>query len=512
MLFNTYIFILLFLPFTLAGYYFCGRKYGHRFALCWLILMSLAFYSWWNAWFLLLVLISLGINYIIGRQMVLYNNRQSPAKNYLILGIFFNLGLLGIFKFFNFFVDGINRLFSTDVHFMALILPLGISFYTLTQVSYLVDLYREKRTKHYRFSSYFLFVVYFPYLMAGPILNHKEMMPQFDDPQIIKFNSKSFAIGLSVFALALFKKVIIADYFAGITAPLFAASQTGSVLTFFESWIAAVSYTFQLYFDFSAYSEMAIGLSLMLNIIMPANFFSPYKAMSIRQFWHRWHISLSRFLRDYLYIPLGGNRKGKQRQRLNILVTMLIGGLWHGASLTFVLWGGIHGMLLVINHWCSGWKCRRIPLLSWAVTFFIIVNTWVMFRAESLPSALRIYSSMYNLTNIGLPMRFEGVPFIASLPFFSFDGIYQNITVISSQYLAMIAIAAVIVFWMPNLYQLFKGENIAFLTYRDNIRVLSAPVPIRWRNSAAWALIVGLLFALAFASLGRITDFLYMHF
>lgn len=515
MLFNSYVFILFFLPMALIGFYLIGNIFGQRKAIYWLIALSLIFYSWWNYKFIILILTSVGVNYTFGGLIIRYNRIRSVAKRYLVAGLVLNLGLLAYFKYFNFFIDNVNFLFSTDIHIYKIILPVGISFYTFTQISYLVDLYREKILSNYRFSSYMLFVVYFPHLLSGPILNHKEMIPQYDHKNLISFNLKNFSIGLSLFALALFKKVIIADYLSGIASPLFAASAEGSILSFFESWVASISYTFQIYFDFSGYSEITIGLSLMFNVLIPANFFSPYKSKSLEQFWHRWHISLSRFLRDYLYIPLGGNRKGKGRQWFNLLVTMLLGGLWHGAAWTFVIWGGVHGILLMLNHAFKGFGKYKIAFLQWVITFFIVINTWVLFRAESLSSAISIYARMYKFRGIGLPAFWEEVPLIASLAskgFFNFGGLYANISITTFHFLLMLFLAAFIALCLPNIYQIYKGNDIAIITYRAVIQDLERTKSNNWHRSVVWAFIVGLLFAIAMLSLGDASEFLYFQF
>jgi alginate O-acetyltransferase complex protein AlgI len=475
--------------------------------------MSLIFYSWWNYLFILLIIGSIVSNYIIGECIIYCNKKANNKSNrFLVIGIFLNLIVLAYFKYFNFFIDNVNYLFSTDITAAKIILPIGISFYTFTQIAYLVDIYKEKVSKNYHFSTYFLFVVYFPHLIAGPILNHKEMMPQIENQNIISFNSKNFILGFSVFAIALFKKVVIADYFSSIVVPVFSASSGGNVLTFFDSWISAISYTIQIYFDFSGYSEMAIGMSLMLNIFIPANFFSPYKSNSIEEFWHRWHISLSRFLRDYLYIPLGGNRKGAFRQKINLMLTMLIGGFWHGASWTFLIWGSIHGLFLMVNHSFKGKQFFKSYFAKWALTFFVVVNLWVVFRAESLMSAFSIYKSMYNIFDIGLPVRLSNIYPINSVPYFNFNGIFRYISLDYKMFVLFITLALFIAFLMPNLYQLFSPHKIALITYRDNVSALNKQSIIRWKSSLYWALFIGFIFALSFLSVGSATEFLYFQF
>ncbi|MBT5260335.1 MAG: MBOAT family protein, partial [Nitrospina sp.] len=346
MLFNSYAFIFLFLPVTLLGFQLIGNRGHCRVAVSWLIGASLFFYGWWNPAYLGLILTSILFNYAVGVSL-----GSRPAKTVLVVGIAANLGLLGYFKYANFFVDNINALTGSDIVLERIILPLAISFFTFQQITYLVDTYRGE-TQECDFLRYCLFVTFFPQLIAGPIVHHREMMPQFAKDTFCRLKAKHLAVGLTIFSVGLFKKVILADGIAVYSTPVFDAAEAGVILTFVDAWCGALAFTFQLYFDFSGYSDMAIGLGRMFGIILPVNFFSPYKASNIIEFWRRWHITLSRFARDYLYIPLGGNRKGTLLRFANLMITMLLIGLWHGAGWTFVIWGGLHGSYLVINH---GW-------------------------------------------------------------------------------------------------------------------------------------------------------------
>lgn len=359
MLFNSYAFIFAYIPLVFLGYFTLGRR-SHRLAALWLASASIFFYGWWDARFIGLLLGSIAFNYSAGYALA----RRSPTRPRALLGIAIgmNLGLLGYFKYFNFFLDNLNAL--TDAHFEnpPILLPLGISFFTFTQIAFLVDAYQGK-AKEFNFVHYTLFVTYFPHLIAGPILHHKEMMPQFAAAAGCRWNARNIAVGGSIFIIGLAKKILLADALAEFATPIFSAVHDGGQPMLIEAWIAALAYTLQLYFDFSAYSDMAIGLSLLFNVRLPANFESPYKSTSIIEFWRRWHISLSRFLRDYLYIPLGGNRKGPLRRYLNLLATMLLGGLWHGAGWPFIVWGGLHGCYLAINQlsrnaWAGRWTAK----------------------------------------------------------------------------------------------------------------------------------------------------------
>lgn len=405
MLFNSYAFILLFLPIVLAGFYLLAR-FGHRLAAGWLVLASVFFYGWWDARYVVLLLASIALNYIGG--LLIGRTRRTdgspgPARSILLLAIGANLLLLAYYKYTDFFIGTVNDLSGANWTLHYIVLPLGISFFSFTQIAFLVDTYRGL-VREYDPIHYVLFVSYFPHLIAGPVLHHKQMMPQFHRPETYRFHAGNFNIGMTIFVIGLFKKVLLADQFAQYADPVFGAVAAGSQVNVTEAWLGALAYTFQLYFDFSAYSDMAIGLSKMFNVDLPANFNSPYKSLNIIDFWRRWHITLSTFLRDYLYFPLGGNRLGTTRRYVNLVATMVLGGLWHGANWTFVVWGTLHGGYLVVNH---GWQALqqrlglpRMPgaaLLSWALTFLCVVIAWVLFRAVDIDDASRMLQAMAGL-------------------------------------------------------------------------------------------------------------------
>ncbi|NLY03504.1 MAG: MBOAT family protein, partial [Campylobacter sp.] len=346
MLFNSYEFIFAFLPITFIIYFFLMSRRLILGAKLSLALASIFFYGYWNYIYVPLIVVSMLVNYGVGISLVDSEKiRDISKKSILVFGIVFNLGLLGYFKYVDFFLENFNGIFGTNIPLPHIVLPIGISFFTFTQIAFLVDAYK-KEAKEYSLINYMLFVTYFPHLLAGPILHHKEMMPQFANKFNFVKNYRNIALGLFIFSIGLFKKVVIADTFA-VWAN--AGFDTSSTLNLIEAWATSLSYTFQLYFDFSGYTDMAIGSSLLFNIRLPINFNSPYKALSIQDFWRRWHMTLSRFLRNYLYIPLGGNRRGKYRTYINLLVTFLLGGLWHGAGWTFIAWGALHGIALVIH-------------------------------------------------------------------------------------------------------------------------------------------------------------------
>ena len=424
MLFHSYGFIFLFLPLVLLGFFLLGRLGDKRWALAGLTLASLLFYAWWNVAYLPLLILSIGVNYLLGRTLAGVPAPGAGRRLYLTLGIVFNLLLLGYFKYAGFAVETLNQVTGGDYELNSIVLPLAISFFTFQQIAYLVDAYYGK-AREYSFLNYTLFVSFFPQLIAGPIVHHGEMMPQFEDRRIFRPRIEQMDVGLLIFVIGLFKKVFLADGMAQFSEPVFSLAGQGETLSFLDAWGGALAYTLQIYFDFSAYSDMAIGLAWMLGISLPFNFASPYKASSIIDFWRRWHMTLSRFLRDYLYIPLGGNRKGKGRRYLNVMVTMLLGGLWHGAAWTFVAWGGIHGLLLMINHgWRAlrrrlGWEARRRNfcgrLLASACTFLAVTFAWVFFRAESFSSASSLLSSMMGLRGMQMPLEWHSTVVPAAL-------------------------------------------------------------------------------------------------
>jgi len=406
-LFNSYTFIFLYLPIVLSGYFWFARI-NHVFSAAWLALASLFFYGYWNPAYIGLLLGSIICNYTFGLWIAkagLKSATKGTQKSILIFSITANLLLLGYYKYVNFFISSINSVAATNWSVGEIILPLGISFFTFTQIAFLVDTYQGK-VKEYNFIHYTLFVTYFPHLLAGPVLHHREMMPQLQQQKNYQINWDNIANGTLLFTLGLCKKTLLADSFAPYSNAIFRAAQHGLPLTIYEAWSGALAYTMQIYFDFSGYTDMALGIALLFNIRLPINFDSPYKAKSIIDFWRRWHMTLSRYLRDYLYIPLGGNRKGKARRYLNLLLTMLLGGLWHGAGWTFVIWGVLHGVYLTINHLWHEQVTTKLPFtfpvwlsatVGGTITFVAVVAAWVMFRAYDLSSASLMLNAMFGI-------------------------------------------------------------------------------------------------------------------
>jgi alginate O-acetyltransferase complex protein AlgI len=403
MLFTTAVFFCAFLPVTLALFFLFGRA-ERAAAPAALLLASLFFYGFWMPQATLLLVASIAVNYAVGLRIAAErDSRPASASAWMAGGVGFDLALLGYFKYANFFVDNLDALLGRDLAWSRVVLPIGISFFTFTQIAYLVDTRRAKASE-YSFVNYGLFVTYFPHLIAGPVLHHSQMMPQFADRSIYRFDAARFAGGLAIFALGLCKKVLLADGIAPYADAVFGPADAGARPDPLEAWIGAAAYSLQLYFDFSGYSDMAIGLSWMFNVRLPFNFDSPYRSTSIIEFWRRWHISLSNFLRDYLYIALGGGRRGAIRRYVNLLTTMLLGGLWHGASWTFVFWGGLHGLYLMLDHGWRAWlgaaaierlaRRRAYTAAAWALTMLAVIVGWVFFRAESFAGAMRLLSAM----------------------------------------------------------------------------------------------------------------------
>jgi D-alanyl-lipoteichoic acid acyltransferase DltB (MBOAT superfamily) len=482
----------------------------------------LVFYGWWNPAYLVLILFSMFFNYLVGSRLAqsAFGAGGPHRKRLMIAGVAVNLGLLFYFKYFNFFIDTINASVGTSFVFEKIVLPLAISFFTFQQITYLVDSYRGD-AKVYDLVEYALFVTFFPQLIAGPIVHHSEMMPQFARPETFRFRHRNLAIGGSIFIIGLSKKVVLADNVAGFADPAFDVASHGAALTFFEAWGGVLAYTFQLYFDFSGYSDMAIGLGRLFGIRLPLNFNSPYKAENIIEFWRRWHMTLSRFLRDYLYIPLGGNRHGRVRRYGNLMVTMLLGGLWHGAGWTFVVWGGLHGAYLVVNHvW--RWARRAVGLgaaadrptwLARIVTFTAVAVAWAYFRADSVAAANGLVMGMAGVNGFLLPESYGRLlgpvgEWLGSMGWrFADDtGVFQGATQV-----VWLTALLFIAWFVPNTQQIMRTYRPALeVSAIDRLR--GAERWLQWRPGA-WAVVaVATLAAISLLSLNRVSAFLYFQF
>lgn len=396
MLFNSYEFIFIFLPITLILYFWLNKYNKNKLAKAWLVIASLYFYSYFHKSYLILITISILVNYFIGQKLSSNKYNVIQRKILLIIGVVFNLGGLGYFKYYDFFVSNINALLGTNFTLLHILLPLGISFFTFQQLSFIVDSYKRYDLT-YDFLDYCLFVTFFPQLIAGPIVLPTEMLPQFEAEENKKINWENMNKGLYIFSIGLAKKVIIADTIANFAN---AGFDMMDKLNFIEAWLTSISYTLQLYFDFSGYCDMAIGIGLMFNIILPANFNSPYKSTNIQEFWKRWHMTLGRFMTNYLYIPLGGNRKGEVKTLRNLFIVFLASGIWHGAGWNFIIWGMLHGICIVIHRvWKnSGRKLNK--LVGWFITINLVNIFWVFFRAQTVTDAMKVIKGMFDINNL----------------------------------------------------------------------------------------------------------------
>ncbi len=493
MLFNSYVFIFLFLPVTFLGFLALGGRGLRRAAILWVVLASFFFYGWWDPKCLWLIGVSMLFNYMMGVRLS-QRTKTPKGKMLLTFAVAANLLLLAHYKYTDFLILNFNSFFGSSLALQKIVLPLGISFFTFTQIAYLVDAYRGE-TKEYNLLDYTLFVVFFPHLIAGPIIHHRDVIPQFSRKGVFSFNAEYVSVGLTIFILGLFKKAVFADGIAKYSTPVFELAKTGEAIGFYNAWGGVLAYTLQIYFDFSGYSDMAIGLAKMFGVRFPVNFNSPYKAVNIVEFWRRWHMTLSRFLRDYLYIPLGGNRLGPTRRHVNLFLTMLIGGLWHGAGWTFVIWGALHGLYLVVNHAWHGIRrslghdlhCSTVPgrFAATLLTFLGVIIAWVFFRAETLGSALALLKSMSGFSGFGA-------------------------TGLAVRQLVWTAGLLGIVWFLPN-----TQEMLARFTPALDFPATDTPSPQRgleWRPNRVWAAIIAGVFLISVLHLCKITEFLYFQF
>jgi D-alanyl-lipoteichoic acid acyltransferase DltB (MBOAT superfamily) len=515
MLFNSFDFLFGFLPLALVLFFVVGR-YSGKAARWVLALLSLAFYAYWDLRFLPLLVGSILGNYVIGVATANWvaQGRHTAARLACTVGIVANLALLGFFKYANFFADVARSAGAFPWDLPHIVLPIGISFFTFTQIAYLVDALKGK-AKEYNLGDYTLFVSYFPHQIAGPILHHGEMMSQFRALQQTRWSLQHFQAGLSVLAIGLVKKILFADPLGDLADPVFEAAQHHNAVQFAEAWGATLAYSLQLYFDFSAYSDMAIGISMMLGIRLPLNFDSPYKSTSIIEFWQRWHMTLSRFLRDYLYIPLGGNRKGHARRYLNLFVTMALGGLWHGASWNFLLWGALHGLYLSVNHAWRSFSDRLFPAgqpspfparaAAWLLTFLAVAVAWVFFRAPTLDGAFHMLSVMAGLEGIALPPALAqalpgGWGFVSSAGWLGSFPLGRGGLLVGTLMLACLV--------LPNAQQMFRLHQPALL----HQPVVASGNRLVWQPTLAWALLIAVGAGIALSRLGNDSQFLYFNF
>lgn len=485
MLFNSYIFILCFLPLTLIGYFLINRTTKYQIANLFLIGMSLWFYGYYNPVYLIVIICSILVNYILSRGIIL-NDGKLTGKWLLTIGVAANAISIFYFKYFDFFLENTNRVFNTSFELKHIVLPLGISFFTFQQISYLVDSYKGQ-TREYGFIEYALFVVYFPQLIAGPIVLHRETIPQFRDEERRRFKFSSLNKGLYFFSIGLFKKVLIADTLSKAVAWGFGYFRT---LTSMEAIIISVCYTMQLYFDFSGYCDMATGMASMFNIELPQNFNSPYKANSIVDFWSRWHMSLTRFLREYVYFPLGGSKKGKVRTYINIMIVFLVSGIWHGANWTFILWGILHGLLNCLTRATKNVWSKMNIVFQWFLTFSMVNILWIIFRADNILQAKIIIANLIKLEDFSISKDLVACFRIPELV-----------------YMERFRLTQFVMDWVGNLWMwLFIGGAFIIVLNLKNIYEL------KFKNSVKQAIITIIFMTWSIMSLAGVSEFLYFGF
>ncbi len=529
MLFNSYIFIFAFLPSVLALYYLLRRLPNPAWAIGLLIVASLFYYAWWRPVYVLLLLFSISVNYGLGRVLIDGALSRPLARAVLIAGLAFNLCILGFFKYAGFVVSNVDAILGAPWPIPNILLPIGISFITFQKIAFLVDAYNGQ-VRNFTLLNYALFVTFFPQLIAGPITHHSEIMPQLASAQR-RGVADDLAVGLSIFIVGLFKKVMVADGLAVYADAGYATVKAGHPLDMASAWIAVLSYSFQLYYDFSAYSDMAVGLARMFGIKLPVNFFSPYKSASIIEFWRRWHMTLSRFLRDYLYTPLGGNRRGPARRYFNLMITMVLGGLWHGANWTFMAWGGVHGLMLVLNHVWGALPISRNPVMksraahavAVGMTFIAVSLAWVLFRAETFAQAAAMFGYLFpgpsdpaGLQSLGRfwDAQFHGSSFINWIDWFKPRELWPP--VLLADFLStglhpvglLLVVVAVATFTVPNTYEIFRRFDPA-LGMPDEFK-LPAPAlrSLNWRV----AFVLGGVFVISVLGLSHVSPFLYFQF
>ncbi len=502
MLFNSAEFLFLFLPFTFLVFAILKTTRSIKIVVGWLIIASLFFHAYWKSSYTWILVLSIIINYVIGR---LCFRRRDDVPNLIqkisiVLGISFNICLLGYFKYARFFADTTWQLTSIFLDVGTIVLPLAISFYTFQQIAFLVDSYRGN-ARHYTFFEYASYLAFFPHLIAGPIVKHDNLINQLNSPRILSNNRAAIMSGIVIIIIGLFKKVVIADGAAQYVDPIFLASEHGQAIGFVDGWLGAVLFSFVIYFDFSGYSDIAIGLARIFNVRFPENFASPYKARTIADFWRRWHITLSVFLRDYVYIPLGGGRSGPSRQSVNLLATMLLGGLWHGAGWNFVIWGGLHGLYLTAFHmwrrrvrpaWLTAFVAN--PVFARTLTYLAVVVAWVFFRSHTFDGAHTMLSAMAGLQGFLTGLELQAGPLG--------DGIMNAIV--------LAAVLLVLVNKLPNTQEYMVRFRPVLIWHRSR-----TPSSLRYLAffpnmlHMAFAAVLGIT---AMSQIGQVQAFIYFRF
>lgn len=499
MVFSSLEFIYLFMPPVLLVYFLLRSLKMESAIIWWLVIASLSFYAWWSPPHLALLLGSIGFNYLIHKGLV-----KNRSKLLFTFGVTLNLSLLGLFKYADFLIGNFNYATGLTVNELGLILPLAISFFTFQQIAFLHDTWSGKLVNS-DFKRYILFVSFFPQLIAGPIVMQKETIPQFKLKTFTNKTAINVMLGATLFFIGLFKKIVFADGMAPIANAVFGAADSGQSIPMDAAWLGTLAYTFQIYFDFSGYCDMALGLALLFGIRLPINFNSPYRALSIVDFWRRWHITLSHFLRDYLYIPLGGNRSGILGNKGNLIITMLLGGLWHGAGWNFIIWGGLHGSYLMINHYWSASLGKQILqsattqkvylVLMWLATMLAVIIAWVFFRAETFSGALQILTAMAGQTSATQ----NAIALVENIPNIVF----------------YMTILTFIVALLPNSIQITRNYRPVICTAKKVVQIEGWRRTFMWCPSPKWSMgiaLIGIAGLIQIYRLNGLTEFIYFNF
>ncbi len=515
MLFSSYVFILFFLPVSLLIYYI-SSSYSTRLGLYSLVILSVIFYAWNNPIYILLIYSSILINYFFA-YFIKFNSKLK--KRSLFSALLFNIFLLFLFKYYDFFIFNLNKGLGINFSFLNIALPLGISFFTFQQIGFIVSIY-NKNEELPDFWKYSAFITFFPQLIAGPIIKHSDYLPQLNSSKVYRPLFKNLSIGVTIFIIGLYKKAILADNAGNIADIIYGLIEQNQAINCTEAWVGTMCYTFQIYFDFSGYSDMAIGLARMFNIMLPCNFLSPYTSTSVIEFWRRWHISLSSFLKEHIYIPLGGNRYGKFNRYRNLLITMLIGGIWHGAGWSFVIWGGVHGILLVINHLIRQIKSnisnnRLIRIFKTTITFLIINVTWIFFRGKNLSQIKTMLTSMFDFHNLSFMFIPKKIIKILSKVGINLQGLNADFHIsqdILNKGLLLICLLFMITFLFPNVYDWL----CYFRPAKDYIKPSHLKKPfykiICWRPTIIFGILLLIIFTFAFGAINAKKEFIYFQF
>lgn len=508
MLFNTYQFIFIFLPLCIFFYHFINKKY-YKYSYLSIFFFSLIFYGIWDLGFLILILASISVNYQIGLFI-----KKNKSFTFLVIGILIQVIILGYFKYKNFFLENINLITNNYFQIEELILPLGISFFTFKHILFLIECYNDKSNNRFNFLAYSTYITFFPHLIAGPLSKPKEIIPQ-----LIKnspLNYQNLNIGLAIFLIGLFKKIVLADTFAVYVNDPFNATDLGYQISFYESWLAMICFSLQIYFDFSGYTDMAIGLAKIFGVSFPINFFSPYKSKSIIEFWRTWHMTLSRFLKECIYIPLGGNRKGTILSFVFIIITMFIGGLWHGASWNFVSWGLFHAMLIIINHILirANFENKIFSFydpIKIFLTFLLVSFGWVIFKLQAFNSIKIYFKGLIGLNGFAINQNLE--IYLSKIYLLDLiDHELRNIYYYGMSQLLFILLGLFIIFFLPNTSQIMQNFKPFLDTKPKGINEKNL-LNIYFKFNFKWAVFISIIGILALTGLSNeINEFIYYQF